>query len=143
MVERTAEAEWKGSLTEGSGLMKLGSGAFEGRYSFKSRFENGEGTNPEELIAAAHAGCFSMAFALMLGKAGFTPHRIHTTAKAHIERAGEGFKITHIDLETEAEIPSIDEKRFQEQAQAAKQGCPVSQALTGTQITLKARLLGT
>jgi osmotically inducible protein OsmC len=141
MVERTAEAEWKGSLTEGSGFMKLGSGAFEGRYSFKSRFENGEGTNPEELIAAAHAGCFSMAFALMLGQAGFTPRRIHTTAKTHIERAGEGFKITHIDLETEAEIPGIDDKRFQEQAQAAKQGCPVSQALAGTQITLKARLL--
>lgn len=142
MVERTADAEWKGSLTEGNGFMTLGSGAFEGRYSFKSRFENGQGTNPEELIAAAHAGCFSMAFALMLGKAGFTSRRIHTTAKAYIERAGEGFRITHIDLETEAEIPNIDEKQFQEQAQAAKQGCPVSQALAGTQITLKARLLG-
>jgi osmotically inducible protein OsmC len=142
MVERTAEAEWKGSLAEGSGFMRLGSGAFEGRYSFKSRFENEQGTNPEELIAAAHAGCFSMAFALMLGKAGFVPRRIHTTAKTHIERAGEGFKITHIDLETEAEIPGIDESQFQEQAQAAKQGCPVSQALAGTQITLKARLLG-
>ena len=89
MVERTAEAEWKGSLTEGSGFMKLGSRVFEGRYSFKSRFENEQRTNPEELIAAAHAGCFSMAFALMLGHAGFTPRRIHTTAKTHIERAAE------------------------------------------------------
>jgi len=142
MVERTADAEWRGSLSEGNGFMRLGSGAFEGRYSFKSRFENERGTNPEELIAAAHAGCFSMAFALMLGQAGFTPRRIHTSAKTHIERAGEGFKITHIDLETEAEIPGIDDERFQEQAQVAKQGCPVSQALAGTQITLKARLLG-
>jgi osmotically inducible protein OsmC len=141
MVARTAAAEWNGSLADGSGFMKLGSGAFEGRYSFKSRFENEKGTNPEELIAAAHAGCFSMAFALMLGQAGFTPRRIHTSATVHIERAGEGFKITHIDLATEAEIPGIDDKQFQEQAQAAKQGCPVSQALAGTQITLKARLL--
>jgi lipoyl-dependent peroxiredoxin len=141
MVERTAEAEWKGSLREGSGTMTLGSGAFEGPYSFKSRFENGKGTNPEELIAAAHAGCFSMALSLVLGQAGFTPRRIHTTAKAHIEPADGGFKITHIDLETEAEIPGIDDEKFQEQAQAAKQGCPVSRALAGTQIMLKARLL--
>jgi osmotically inducible protein OsmC len=141
MVERTAEAEWKGSLAEGSGVMKLGSGAFEGRYSFKSRFENEKGTNPEELIAAAHAGCFSMALALILGQAGFTPRRIHTTAKAHIERAEAGFKITRIDLESEAEIPDIDDEKFQKQAEAAKRGCPVSQALAGTQITLKARLL--
>lgn len=141
MVERTAEAEWKGSLAEGSGVMKLGSGAFEGRYSFKSRFENEKGTNPEELIAAAHAGCFSMALALILGQAGFTPRRIHTTAKAHIERAEAGFEITRIDLESEAEIPDIDDEKFQKQAEAAKRGCPVSQALAGTQITLKARLL--
>ncbi len=140
MVERTAEAEWKGSLSDGSGTMKLGSGAFEGRYSFKSRFENEKGTNPEELIAAAHAGCFSMALALGLGKAGFTPRRIHTTAKAHIERAGEGFRITRIELDTEAEVPGIDAVKFDEQTQAAKQGCPVSQALAGTEIRLTARL---
>ena len=131
MVERTAEAEWKGSLREGSGTMTLGSGAFEGPYSFKSRFENGKGTNPEELIAAAHAGCFSMALSLALGQAGFTPRRIHTTAKAHIEPTDGGFKITRIDLDTEAEIPGIDDEKFQEQAQAAKQGCPVSRALAG------------
>jgi len=142
MVARSAEAEWHGSLSDGSGTMKLGSGAFEGPYSFKSRFEDGNGTNPEELIAAAHAGCFSMALSLMLGQAGFTPRRIHTSAKAHIERVGEGFKITHIDLDTEAEIPNIDEQKFQEQAEAAKSGCPVSQALAGTKITLNARLLG-
>jgi osmotically inducible protein OsmC len=141
MVARSAEAEWNGSLSEGSGTMKFGSGAFEGQYSFKSRFENGRGTNPEELIAAAHAGCFSMALSLMLGQAGFTPRRIHTTATAHIEKAGDGFKITHIDLDTEADVPNIDESKFHEQAEAAKRGCPVSQALAGTNITLNARLL--
>jgi osmotically inducible protein OsmC len=141
MVERSAEAEWKGSLTEGSGTMKLGSGAFEGRYSFKTRFENEKGTNPEELIAAAHAGCFSMALALGLGQAGFTPRRIHTNAKARIERVDNGFKITRIELDTEAEVPGIVDAKFREQAEAAKKGCPVSQALAGTEITLKARLL--
>lgn len=142
MVARSAEAEWTGSLSEGSGTMKLGSGAFKGRYSFKSRFENEKGTNPEELIAAAHAGCFSMALSLMLGESGFTPRRIHTTAKTHIEKVGEGFKITHIDLETEADIPNISEKQFHEKANAAKHGCPVSQALAGTEIRLNAKLVG-
>ena len=141
MVERTTEAEWKGSLSDGTGVMKLGSGAFDGRYSFKSRFENAKGTNPEELIAAAHAGCFSMALALGLGRAGFTPRRIHTGAKAHIERTGDGFKITRIELDTQAEVPGIDAAAFREQARAAKQGCPVSQALAGTEITLRARLV--
>lgn len=141
MVARSAEAEWNGSLSEGSGTMKLGSGAFEGRYSFKSRFENEKGTNPEELIAAAHAGCFSMALSLMLGQAGFTPHRIHTTATAHIEKTGNDFKITRIDLDTEADVPNIENSQFHEQAEAAKRGCPVSQALAGTDITLNARLL--
>lgn len=141
MVERSAEAEWRGSLAEGSGTMKLGSGAFEGRYSFKTRFENEMGTNPEELIAAAHAGCFSMALALGLGQVGFTPRRIHTNAKARIERVDNGFKITRIELDTEAEVPGIVDTEFCEQAEAAKKGCPVSQALAGTEITLKARLL--
>src|SRR6185312_6891164 len=100
MVERSAEAEWKGSLTDGYGTMKLGSGAFEGRYSFKTRFENEKGTNPEELIAAAHAGCFSMALALGLGQTGFPPRRIHTNAKARIVRVNSGFKITRIELDT-------------------------------------------
>jgi osmotically inducible protein OsmC len=141
MAARSAEAEWRGSLANGSGTMKLGSGAFEGRYSFKTRFEDEPGTNPEELIAAAHAGCFSMALALILGQAGFEPHRIHTTAKVHIEKAGEGFKITRIDLDTEAEVPNIDAQQFHEQAEAAKKGCPVSQALAGTNVVLNARLV--
>lgn len=140
MVARTAEAEWQGSLQEGAGVMKLGSGAFEGRYSFGSRFAGEKGTNPEELIAAAHAGCFSMALALDLGQAGFTPQRIHTTATAQIERAAEGYRITRIDLVTEAEVPSIDATTFAQHAEAAKQDCPVSRALAGTEITLDARL---
>jgi osmotically inducible protein OsmC len=121
--------------------MKLGSGAYEGSYSFPSRFENGQGTNPEELIAAAHAGCFSMAFSLFLGNAGYTPTRIDTTAKVHLEPAGGGFAITRIELETEAEVPGIDPNTFQEQAKAAKENCPVSKALAGTQINLTAKLV--
>ncbi len=147
MVERTGEAEWQGSLSHGTGVIRLGSGAFEGRYSFAARFENethfghAKTTNPEELIAAAHAGCFSMALALGLGQAGFNPRRIHTTAKAHIERSGDGFRITRVNLDTEAEVPRIDEAKFREQAEAAKRDCPVSRALAGTDITLNARLI--
>jgi len=141
MAVRKAEAVWEGGF-KGKGKMKLGSGAFEGAYSFASRFENGTGTNPEELIGAAHAGCFSMALSFMLEQAGFTPRRVQTSAKVHIDKAGEGFKITAIELETEADIPGIDEKKFMELADAAKKGCPVSQALSGTEITLKAKLVG-
>jgi len=140
MPVRKAEARWEGNLKKGKGKMAFGSGAFEGAYSFSSRFENGAGTNPEELIGAAHAGCFSMAFSLFLEQAGFTPEYIRTTAGVHIDKVGEGFKITAIDLETEARVPGIDEKKFQEQAEAAKKGCPVSVALAGTEIRLKARL---
>lgn len=140
MVERTAEAEWRGSLKEGAGVMKLGSGAFEGGYSFGSRFGDEKGTNPEELIAAAHAGCFSMALALGLGQAGFTARRVHTRARTAIERSGDGFRITRIMLDTEAEVPGITEARFREQAEAAKRDCPVSRALAGTEIMLSARL---
>jgi osmotically inducible protein OsmC len=141
MAVRKSEAEWKGDLLKGQGTMKLGSGAFEGSYSFPSRFESGQGTNPEELIGAAHAGCFSMALSAGLGKAGFTPTRIHTTATVHLEKVGEGFAITRIELESEAQIPGIDDKTFQEQAEAAKKGCPVSKALAGPQISLKAKLV--
>jgi osmotically inducible protein OsmC len=141
MAARTAHAQWNGGLKDGHGTMKLGSGAFEGQYSFSSRFENGTGTNPEELIGAAHAGCFSMAFAGGLGKAGFSPKSIKTTAKVHLEKVGEGFEITKIDLETEADIPGIDQETFMEYAEAAKRGCPVSKALAGPKITLQARLL--
>jgi lipoyl-dependent peroxiredoxin len=140
MPVRTAEAVWQGKLPEGKGSVKLGSGAYEGAYSFASRFEEGTGTNPEELIGAAHAGCFSMALAHMLGQAGYTPERVHTVAKVHINKVGDGFKITAVDLETEAKIAGIDEPKFLEIAESAKKGCPVSQALSGTEIKLQATL---
>lgn len=142
MPVRKANAVWEGSLKDGQGTMRLGSGAFEGRYSFGSRFEEAGGTNPEELIGAAHAGCFSMALSGGLGRAGFTPKRIATSAKVHIEKVGEGFKITRIELDNESEVPGIDETAFQEAARKAKEGCPVSQALGGVEITLNARLAG-
>lgn len=141
MPVRKAEAVWEGNLSKGSGRMKLGSGAFEGEYSFSSRFEDGRGTNPEELIGAAHAGCFSMALSLFLEKAGYKPENIHTRAAVHIEKTAEGFRITRIELETEATVPGIDEKAFREQAEAAKRECPVSRALAGTEIKLESRLL--
>ena len=141
MVMRTSDAEWRGDLKSGKGSMRLGSGAFEGTYSFPSRFESGQGTNPEELIAAAHAGCFSMAFSHGLSQAGHTPTRVHTTARVHLEQAGGGFAITRIELDCEAEVPGIDEAAFRQQADEAKKNCPVSKALAGTEITLNARLV--
>jgi len=121
--------------------MKFAGGAFEGSYSFASRFEDGKGTNPEELIAAAHAGCFSMAFSGGLAKAGFIPTRVSTNAKATLEKVGEGFKITKIELSTDGVVPGIDEKKFKELADDAKKNCPVSQALAGVNIMLNARLV--
>ena len=141
MPVRSANAVWEGDLKSGKGVMKLSSGAFEGAYSFSSRFEEGKGTNPEELIAAAHAGCFSMAFSNGLAKAGFTPTRVQTTARAKLEKVGEGFKITTIELSTEGQVPGIDEQKFQELADGAKKNCPVSQALAGVNIILQARLV--
>jgi osmotically inducible protein OsmC len=141
MPVRKAEAIWEGNLKQGKGTIKFGSGAFEGAYSFASRFEEGKGTNPEELIAAAHAGCFSMALSLFLEMAGHPPAHVHTVAGVRIEKVGEGFKITTIDLDTEAKVPGIDEKKFLEQAEAAKKGCPVSVALAGVEIRLKAKLV--
>ena len=141
MPTRNAEATWNGNLKEGNGQIKLGSGAFEGKYSFGTRFENAPGTNPEELIGAAHAGCFSMALAAGLGKAGFNPKRVHTTAAVQLEKVGDGFKITKIQLRTDAQVPGIDAKTFQEHAEKAKKGCPVSQALAATDIQLEARLV--
>ena len=141
MAIRTARAQWEGTLQEGRGKMALGSGAFEGAYSFSSRFEEGTGTNPEELIGAAHAGCFSMAFAAALGRANFNPTRVATTAKVHLTKGAEGFSITAVDLETEAQVPGIDPAKFQEIAEGAKKGCPVSKALAGTEIRLSARLV--
>jgi lipoyl-dependent peroxiredoxin len=142
MPRRTASARWDGSLQEGSGTMRMASGAYEGPYSFQSRFEEGDGTNPEELIAAAHAGCFSMALSLGLGSAGYEPESIETEATVQIDKVGDGFAITHIVLRTRARVPGIDADEFQQQARAAKDGCPVSQALAGAQsIELEAELL--
>src|SRR6516225_7725532 len=109
MPTRNAEAVWEGNLKDGKGTMKLASGAYEGQYSFASRFESGKGTNPEELIAAAHAGCFSMALSHGLSQAGFTPRRVHTTAKVHLEKGAAGFEIPRIELQTEADVPNISE----------------------------------
>jgi osmotically inducible protein OsmC len=143
MAVRTSEAQWEGTLREGHGTMKLGSGAFEGDYSFPSRFESGRGTNPEELIGAAHAGCFSMAFANGLTRAGFPPTRVHTTASVHLDAVEGGFAITRIDLNTEAAVPGIDETAFREQAETAKANCPVSKVLAGAEIRLNAKLVET
>jgi len=140
MLVRKATASWEGGLKNGKGVMRLASGAYEGRYSFASRFEQGPGTNPEELIGAAHAGCFSMALSLVLEEAGYKPERIDTTARVSLGKVPEGFKIMTVDLETEARIPGIDEKTFLEKTEAAKKGCPVSVALTGVEIRLRARL---
>ena len=141
MPVRTADAQWEGSLQDGKGTVRLGSGAFEGQYSFASRFEEGTGTNPEELIAAAHAGCFSMAFSNGLAKAGFTPTRVDTTANVHLDKTDAGFGITKIELRTEAEVPGIDQAAFDEQAETAKKNCPVSKALGAVDITLDAKLV--
>lgn len=141
MAVHAASAEWQGSLKEGAGRMRLGSGAFDGPYSFVSRFETGPGTNPEELIGAAHAGCFSMALAAALERAGHTPTSIKTTSKVHLGTSGAGPTITRIDLEVEGEVPGIDAATFQEFADGAKKGCVVSRALAGVEtITLNATL---
>lgn len=137
MPTQKAEAEWTGNLQQGSGRLKLGSGAFEGPYSFKSRFEEGQhATNPEELIGAAHAGCFTMALTLLLTQKGITATRLHTSAAVRLEKVGDGFSITSIALALEGEVPGIDAAAFHGFAQDAKQNCPVSKALAGTTITL-------
>lgn len=141
MPTRTATAVWNGAILEGQGTLSLGSGAFEGRYSFGSRFEEAAGTNPEELLGAAHAGCFSMALSGFLGRAGHEPERITTRAKVHVVKEGDGFTIAKIELHCEAKVPGVDDAAFQEQARTAKEVCPVSRALAGTEITLDARLV--
>ena len=141
MPIRNANAVWHGNLFEGKGEMEFGSGAFKGQYSFKSRFEEGTGTNPEELIAAAHAGCFSMAFSATLADNGFKPEMVKTKSDVHLEKKDAGFTITTIVLNTEAKIPGIDDKKFQELGEMAKKGCPVSRALTGVEIKLNAKLV--
>lgn len=141
MLTRSANAIWEGSIGAGKGQMSFGSGAYVGSYSVPSRFENGEGTNPEELIAAAHAGCFSMALSAELSKAGFTATKIETTANVKIEKLEAGWRLTKIELVTNASVPELDNDVFQEKALAAKNGCPVSNALSGVnEITLVATL---
>jgi osmotically inducible protein OsmC len=140
MPTRNAHAEWNGSIGEGSGTMALGSGAFEGKYSFKSRMEDGPGTNPEELIGAAHAGCFSMALSVVLGSEGHEPESIKTDAKVRFDKEGDGFAITSVALTTRAKVPGMDNDAFVKAAEAAKVNCPVSKALTGTEISLDAAL---
>lgn len=139
-MKQNASAVWQGTLKEGSGTMSTGSGAIvEKPYSFKTRFEGEQGTNPEELIGAAHAGCFSMAFSMILGLAGFTPEKIDTTATITLEQKDGGFAITASHLDLTASIPGIDEATFQDLAGKAKAGCPVSKVLNAT-ITLDAKL---
>lgn len=140
MPARSSTAKWEGKLKDGKGSMKIGNGIWEGPFSFVSRFESGTDTNPEELIAAAHAGCYSMAFSATLEKNGFDPKSVATTATAHLEKVGDGFAITKIELDMAAEIPGIDDAKFNELAEAAKNGCPVSKALAGAEISLKAKL---
>jgi osmotically inducible protein OsmC len=138
MPIRSSSAQWQGTLKEGAGSMRLGSGAYEGPFSFVSRFEDGPGTNPEELIAAAHAGCYSMALSNTLGKAGFTPTSIETTASVHLNPPAG---ITLIELSTVASVPGLDDADFQKYAEETKNACPVSKALSAVEITLTARLV--
>ena len=142
MPKRTASAVWNGSLTDGNGTMRMGSGAYEGPYSFQSRFEEGDGTNPEELIAAAHAGCFSMALSLVLGSGGNEPESIQTQAKVTLRNLEDtGPTITKIALTTRARVPGLDDEAFQKAATAAKDSCVVARALAGVEeITLDASL---
>ena len=141
MAARTGSAVWEGTFKQGKGNLKLGSGVFEGPYTFSSRFANGPGTNAEELLGAAEASCFSMAFSMLLEKAGFPPKRISATASLQLEQAEGAFRIKTIDLQTEADVPGIDEAKFQEQAELAKSNCPVSVALSGAKINLTAKLV--
>lgn len=138
MPVRSANAIWKGTLKEGSGTMALGSGSYEGPYTFASRFADAPGTNPEELIGAAHAGCYSMFLSLLLTNAGYVPTQIHTTARVHIEA---GPTITLIELDTEVAAPNLDDATFQSMAAEAKAKCPVSKALAAVDTQLNARLV--
>ncbi len=142
MATKKATAVWKGSIKEGGGVISTETGALkEAPYGFKSRFETGPGTNPEELIAAAHAGCFSMALTLMLGNEGMTPERIETHAAVTVEKVGDGFEITKSDLTVTAKIPGADAAKFMEVANKAKEGCPVSKVLNA-KVAMTAKLEG-
>jgi osmotically inducible protein OsmC len=141
MPTRNASARWQGTLIDGSGTIRTGKGGYEGNYSFKSRFEEGEGTNPEELIGAAHAGCFSMALSKALTDAGYPPSSVETTAAVHLDKTDAGFTVTRIDLSTTGDVPGIDGAEFGKIAEAAKANCPISRLLSpGAEITLTAAL---
>lgn len=136
MPARTASAEWNGNLMEGKGRISVQSKTFDAPYDFRARAGDGKGTNPEELIGAAHAGCFAMQLSAMLGAAGFTPTRLHATARVYLEKEGAGFAIPKIELELEGEVPGLDATGLKTHAEKAKASCPVSRALAGTQISL-------
>jgi lipoyl-dependent peroxiredoxin len=140
MPTRSANARWSGSLVEGNGVMSFGSRAYEGSYTYKSRFEEGDGTNPEELIGAAHAGCFSMALADVLAKAGTPPESVNTDARVHLVARDGGFQISDIELTTRARVPGVEVGAFLEATKTAKENCPVSKALTGVNVSLTASL---
>lgn len=141
-MDRRADARWNGDLKAGNGSVKLGSGAFEGQYSFTSRFESGTGTNPEELLGAAHAACFSMALAAGLGKAGHSSKSIATTATVHLTKGDAGFSISGIDLVTRGDVPGLSAEEFTKFAEDTKVGCIVSRALAAVPMTVQATLTG-
>jgi len=140
MPVRTASAKWKGDLPKGTGTVGTESGVLDAPYSFGSRFEEATGTNPEELVGAAHAACYSMFLSAILAKDGHDPRSVRTTARVHLTKGDEGFSITRIDLESEATVPGIEDADFQEYVQAAKKGCPISNALASVPIEVEARL---
>ena len=141
-VVRSAEASWQGAVPDGSGRVALGSGAFEGPYSLRARVEEGvQGTNPEELIGAAEAACFTMSLANLLGQAGYPARDLRTTARVTLAQVGTGFNITRIELSTVGDVPGVDHTLFSDLARKAKD-CTVSRALTGTEITLDASVAG-
>src|SRR5215217_1403828 len=143
MPKRIASAVWNGSLQEGDGVMKMASGTYEGPYSFQSRFQEGDGTNPEELIAAAHAGCFSMALSGDLGRAGYEAANVETTATVHLELGDGPPTLARIVLDTRASVPGIEDAEFQELAEGAKKNCPISRALASVPaIEVNAELVG-
>jgi len=141
-ITRTAHASWGGTVAKGGGRLGLGSGAFEGPFTLNARVEDGQpGANPEELIGAAHAGCFTMSLADQLSEAGHPPTELRTTARVRLEQLPEGFRITRITLSAEGKVAGVDDAQFQQLAERAKATCPVSLALAGTEIALEARLI--
>ena len=142
MLTRSSQGIWRGQLKNGKGTMIIGEAGFEVDYSFPSRFENGSGTNPEEVIGAAHAGCFSMALSHLIEEAGYTPQEISTRATVHLCKSDSGFSIDKIALQTDAKVPEMPAADFTSKAEEAKSSCPVSRALAGVEITLEANLAG-